>query len=320
MGTGRKMMLDADELDEGCCYEFVARMVATLEESLRERFPDKATYKVLRILDPVSFRGHDLGELFPIMWPEFVLLLSFYTHKRLPFKLFDVPDDPKKPEVKIAWTEGMKKEFELYLTFMWRVVCREPGLSFSGAWKILTRDHGAVIPRMITLAQICRCIPVQSASVERGFSMHKLIKHKLRNALRLVTLDSLLRVKLLGFGSFDQWLSDAHREETDILIEEATEIIGRSGGLRSGQHPLTLGKLFKACCELDVPCDLACPDDDVDVDELLGLPSDSDQDSDEFDEVPAEDIDMPVLGPAMHPLGNAAASDSALAALIAAME
>ena len=40
-------------------------------------------------------------------------------------------------------------------------------------------------------------IPVQTAVVERGFSLHKRIKNKLRNRLEIVTVDSLMRVKLL---------------------------------------------------------------------------------------------------------------------------
>ena len=40
-------------------------------------------------------------------------------------------------------------------------------------------------------------IPVQTAVVERGFSLQKIIKNKLRNRLEIVTVDSLMRVKLL---------------------------------------------------------------------------------------------------------------------------
>ncbi len=39
--------------------------------------------------------------------------------------------------------------------------------------------------------------PVQSATVERGFSIHRVLKHRLTNRLKLTTLDSAIRVKML---------------------------------------------------------------------------------------------------------------------------
>ena len=52
-------------------------------------------------------------------------------------------------------------------------------------------------PNLFLLVQIMFLIPVQTAIVERGFSLHKIIKSKLRNRLQIVTIDSLMRVKLL---------------------------------------------------------------------------------------------------------------------------
>ena len=42
------------------------------------------------------------------------------------------------------------------------------------------------------------CIPLQTAVVERGFNVHRLIKTRLSNRLLVATIDSLLRVKLLA--------------------------------------------------------------------------------------------------------------------------
>jgi len=41
---------------------------------------------------------------------------------------------------------------------------------------------------------------VQTAAVKRGFSMQRIVKKHLTNRLKITTLDSLLRIKLLSKG------------------------------------------------------------------------------------------------------------------------
>ena len=50
------------------------------------------------------------------------------------------------------------------------------------------------------IANIMFIIPVQTAVVERGFSLHRIVKNRLTNSLKIMTLDSLLRIKLLTLG------------------------------------------------------------------------------------------------------------------------
>lgn len=56
----------------------------------------------------------------------------------------------------------------------------------------------ALYPNMSTLAQICRVIPIHTATVERTFSQLKLIKTRTRNRMNEHTLDSLLRIATEG--------------------------------------------------------------------------------------------------------------------------
>ena len=41
-------------------------------------------------------------------------------------------------------------------------------------------------------------IPCHTAIVERGFSLHRIIKNRLRNSMIICTLDSLMRMSLMA--------------------------------------------------------------------------------------------------------------------------
>jgi len=65
-------------------------------------------------------------------------------------------------------------------------------------WRKLSLEEAQLnFPNLFQLVLTMFLIPVQTAVVERGFSLHKRIKNKLRNRLEIVTVDSLMRVKLL---------------------------------------------------------------------------------------------------------------------------
>ena len=53
------------------------------------------------------------------------------------------------------------------------------------------------------LVQIMFVNPAQTEVVERGFSMHKIIKNRLRNRLHIMTLDPLFLVKMCSMKTLD---------------------------------------------------------------------------------------------------------------------
>jgi hypothetical protein len=61
-------------------------------------------------------------------------------------------------------------------------------------WGLLRESEGLLFPWIITLVNVMFLIPVQTADVERGFSVHCILKNRLSNRLKIHTLDSLLRV------------------------------------------------------------------------------------------------------------------------------
>ena len=104
--------------------------------------------------------------------------------------------------------------------WMWRVA--------RDALALIDAQHRLEVPHLLHLAAAMLCIPVQTATVERGFSMNRLFKHKLSNRMRLITLDSMTRVCMLMKGEVSEFDFDA-----------AVHIVEDCGGMRSGSHPLT---------------------------------------------------------------------------------
>ena len=77
------------------------------------------------------------------------------------------------------------------------------------------------MPNMFTLVKAGLVIPLNTACVERGFSHHGIIKNKLQSRLKVVNVDSLLRVKLLcrDYKKFDyQRAMELHDSMHNSLI------------------------------------------------------------------------------------------------------
>ena len=83
---------------------------------------------------------------------------------------------------------------------------------------------------MFTLVKAGLVIPLNTACVERGFSHHGIIKNKLRSRLKVVNVDSLLRVKLLcrDHKNFDyQRAMELHDSMHNSLISSLARTAGQ---------------------------------------------------------------------------------------------
>ena len=92
------------------------------------------------------------------------------------------------------------------------------------------REQGRdrTLPNMFTMVSVGLVVPLNTACVERGFSHHGIIKNKLRNSLKVLQMDSLLRVKLLckDYQSFDYKTgAELHEQMQDGFISKlASEV------------------------------------------------------------------------------------------------
>ena len=66
-------------------------------------------------------------------------------------------------------------------------------------------QNKALFPYMAKISEIFYCFCVENAEVERGFSLYNRLKTKLRNRLKVQTIDSLMRIRLnsLSIDDFD---------------------------------------------------------------------------------------------------------------------
>lgn len=135
-----------------------------------------------------------------------------------------------------------------------------PTAAMTGAWLHLHTQHASVLPNILPLAFASFSVAVQTAVVERGFSQHGIIKDALSNSLHLVTVDSLMRLRMHCSSTF----ADADMS----LINDATEVLLETG-LRSGQRPsCMLSKLYQAACDICIPADFVEAFKDQDPEQL----------------------------------------------------
>ncbi|XP_046327844.2 uncharacterized protein LOC124111963 [Haliotis rufescens] len=71
-----------------------------------------------------------------------------------------------------------------------------PCTSICQLWQILTSRHPDTFPNLCKIAQVAVLLPLQTATVERGFSVQNLIKRSHRNRLSSQRLDTLMQLAL----------------------------------------------------------------------------------------------------------------------------
>eukprot|EP00983_Pelagomonas_calceolata_P099549 1158470-Pelagomonas_calceolata.AAC.4 len=122
-------------------------------------------------------------------------------------------------------------------------------------WSHLQRRPDAAIFPKNFLANVTFFIPVQTAIVERGFSVHHIVRSRLSGRVNTMTLDSLIRIKLLTLGqdlnSFDFGAAVAAHTYVPVTSRE----------------DMKLRELYKKVDEIEL--DLLC--DGVDEDDEPGF-------------------------------------------------
>ena len=142
------------------------------------------------------------------------------------------------------------------------------------AYKVLHHDLHC-FPCVYCLICIAIILPTQTACVEQGFSRHRIVKNRLTNWLKIPSIDSLLRVGMLG-PKVDM--------ECKELVREAASLCGTPGN--TGM----LHRLFSAVNQVNLA---AFDDDDEgewdDDDGLLVYPGSEDEVSSSADEEEEEE-------------------------------
>ena len=141
---------------------------------------------------------------------SFEALLKHFCAKKAPPKVFEISD-------KSAYSAVMV-EFLTFKKIMWALIKSEKKYWFSSCMGPHQEQLWCA-----TTSHPPNGVPCHTAIVERGFSLHRVIKNRLRNSLMVCVLDSLMCVSLMAPNpiiSFDQSGGESMMLAADFLIEE----------------------------------------------------------------------------------------------------
>ena len=176
---------------------------------------------------------------------SFAALVGHFAGRTLPYKIFTATPD----EIRQEFLAMKRLMSEVARTLKITDPCK--------VWESLINRHNAiaVFPNVNKLVHVMFLIPVQTAIVEQGFSLHRILKNRLSNRLKVMTLDSLLRIKL---GTAAQSVSEL---KGSGFIDSAADV--HSYSPVSKRRDFFLADLFKRVQDLD----LGYLDDGVNDDE-----------------------------------------------------
>ncbi|XP_046546804.1 zinc finger protein 862-like [Haliotis rubra] len=157
-----------------------AAFLQNLMSELECRFPAVAT-DVVTCMSVLSLRGLSfLSEDARKHWGTEQLqnIIDFYSHREKTFV------DAEETLREWAMCKDMVHQQHY------------PCTSICQLWQILSSRHPDTFPNLFKIAQVAVLLPLQTATVERGFSVQNLIKRSHRNRLSSERLDTLMQLAL----------------------------------------------------------------------------------------------------------------------------
>lgn len=186
---------EASEFTLEVVREFLNELANTAMEQLDLRFPESDVLSAFMIFDPESYRKVQLKDLESFGTAEFKKIVAHFCAASLDNRLFDVDK---------ALLDGLKREFKSMKQVLW-TAGQDRYSTFESVWRGLDDSHRLVLPHMLKFVEVCFVIPMNSCCAERGFSEHGVIKNKLRNRMRIKTVDALMRCRSMvdDYKGFD---------------------------------------------------------------------------------------------------------------------
>jgi len=261
-GTQQKFHKFRGQVDRVAILSFVHQFVRLAAHDLTVRFSDCRVISCFNIFDPRVYaaKNMDHNQLRIFGRDEFDTLCSRFVGSD---RLFPPVDRDLLHEEFLA----MKRAMNIF------VRDSSPDLPFSKVWQQLEDAHGSSFRHLIPFVHLMCVIPAHTCDVERGFSTHRVIKHRLTSRLRIVTVDSLMRVKLNGRDGFDKVVIHPKNQTCSTLDDIATPLLKN---FFSEVNAVTLGDRVMNDFEDDEYVDVEGGDDsDADV-EFVGVDAEVD--------------------------------------------
>ena len=224
IASGRKVKVELQgSYDVELVEEFLTSFASDIKAHLLERFPDSDVLQCFHIFDPKSYVDLQLGtQLDKFGLTELKQLLKHVGHASLSTRLIDLSEAVTRSQIFDIEFPAMKRA-------LWERSRRRVGLQMAAVWaEFKDQNRVQTMPNLYLLVLFGLIVPLNTACVERGFSHHGIIKNKLRTRLKVVTMDSLLRVKLLAdnYKNFDYKMAqEIHGDiNTGLISKLASEV------------------------------------------------------------------------------------------------
>jgi len=229
---------------------------------------DAGLLTAFRIFDPRGFLGLTDNDLPKYGSNQFTMLIQHFCKSTSLIKLFAI-ESTEKYRLILA-------EFQNYKKIMFKLVRENKIISMRAAWCHIKQFHADELPHILMIVYVLMVLPVQTAVVERGFSLHRIIKNRLRSRLLISKMDSLMRVSMGARGplnAFDIGAACTVYQSKSVAGQLPSLLLGRLHSLVNKQNfPRDLEDAFDGSDdELDIDNDALEGDDAEDLDEDDGV-------------------------------------------------
>ncbi|KAG1675221.1 hypothetical protein FOA52_016250 [Chlamydomonas sp. UWO 241] len=216
-------------------YKFAADFADAAIESLKESFfdddPSLDILACFTIFDPVQYIGMGHAELDDFGNDSFQQLKDhFWSGDGLPNSPFSARGE--------SFMATLDTEFKHVKTVIKDRLALTPSATMLNLWRFIARSSNSLmVPNIILLMNVYYVMALHTAEVERGFSIHRILKNRLRSRLMILMVDSLLRIWHLA-----QSFTGPRESENNSLINEAAEKLSGASLQSQGFNPPSLLK------------------------------------------------------------------------------
>ncbi|KAG1666456.1 hypothetical protein FOA52_015126 [Chlamydomonas sp. UWO 241] len=216
-------------------YKFAADFADAAIESLKESFfdddPSLDILACFTIFDPVQYIGMGHAELDDFGNDSFQQLKDhFWSGDGLPNSPFSARGE--------SFMATLDTEFKHVKTVIKDRLALTPSATMLNLWRFIARSSDSLmVPNIVLLMNVYYVMALHTAEVERGFSIHRILKNRLRSRLMILMVDSLLRIWHLA-----QSFTGPRESENNSLINEAAEKLSGASLQSQGVNPPSLLK------------------------------------------------------------------------------
>ncbi|KAG1654805.1 hypothetical protein FOA52_009178 [Chlamydomonas sp. UWO 241] len=211
--------------------DFADAAIESLKESFFDDDPSLDILACFTIFDPGQYIGMGHAELDGFGNDSLQQLKDhFWSGDGLPSSPFSARGE--------SFMATLDAEFKHVKTVIKDRLALTPSATMLNLWRFIARSSDSLmVPNTILLMNVYYVMALHTVEVERGFSIHRILKNRLRSRLMILMVDSLLRIWHLA-----QSFTGPRESENNSLINEAAEKLSGASLQSQGVNPPSLLK------------------------------------------------------------------------------